>query len=126
MFKMAVKDRCMISHSLRDPFFGPAAHMHGATYEVEVIYFAQELDEHNIVFDIAKAQGILAEVMQRYNLKNLDEVEKLSGCVTTTEFMARFFHQEIADLLEGRFRGELEVIVHESQAAYASYRNVLH
>jgi len=125
MFKMGVKDRCMISHSLGDPFFGPAAGMHGATYEVEAIYFAKELDEHNIVFDIAKAQEVLSEVMQRYNLKNLDEIDKLKDCLTTTEFMARFFHQEIAELLEGRFKGELEVVVNESQAAYGSYRNVV-
>ena len=38
MFALTVRDHIMIAHSLPDPFFGPAARLHGATLVVEVTW----------------------------------------------------------------------------------------
>ncbi|HMQ27954.1 MAG TPA: 6-carboxytetrahydropterin synthase [Acidimicrobiales bacterium] len=55
MFAVEVRDRIMIAHSLPDPFFGPAQHMHGATFVVDVAFFREELTRHNVVVDIGAA-----------------------------------------------------------------------
>ena len=38
MFELTVRDHTMIAHSLPDPFFGPAARLHGATLVAEVCW----------------------------------------------------------------------------------------
>ena len=52
MFSVEVRDRIMIAHSLPDPFFGPAQHMHGATFVVDVAFFREALTKQNVVVDI--------------------------------------------------------------------------
>ena len=65
MYAVEVRDRIMIAHSLPDPFFGPAQHMHGATYLVDVAFFRHELTRHNVVVDIGPALRILNETLRR-------------------------------------------------------------
>ena len=35
MFAVEVRDSIMVAHSMPDPFFGPAANKHGATFIVD-------------------------------------------------------------------------------------------
>jgi 6-pyruvoyl-tetrahydropterin synthase len=81
-------------------------------------------EETNWVIDIGKASEILAEVLAKYNFKNLDEVFH-NGELTTTEFMARQIHVDVRErlLAECRdFQGEVCVKLRESHKAWASYR----
>lgn len=55
MFRLSINDHIMIAHSLPDPFFGPAQHMHGATLAVEAHFETAELDSHGVVLDIGRA-----------------------------------------------------------------------
>ena len=72
MYAVEVRDRIMIAHSLPDPFFGPAQHMHGATYLVDVAFFRHELTRHNVVVDIGAALRILNETLRPLAYQNLD------------------------------------------------------
>ena len=59
MYAVEVRDRIMIAHSLPDPFFGPAQHMHGATFVVDVAFFREQLTAQNVVVDIGAALDVL-------------------------------------------------------------------
>ena len=59
MYAVEVRDRIMIAHSLPDPFFGPAQHMHGATFVVDVAFFRETLTRENVVVDIGAALEVL-------------------------------------------------------------------
>ena len=52
MFAVEVREAIMIAHSLPDPFFGPAQNKHGATFVVDVAFFADNLSAQNVVVDI--------------------------------------------------------------------------
>lgn len=123
-FALGVRDSLMIAHSFHDhPSFGPAGGMHGATYTCDVEFRSENLaDETNWVIDIGKASDILADVLETYDLKNLDEVYP-NGEMTTTEFMCREIHRGIAERVKGEcgFRGEVCVKLFESHKAWASY-----
>lgn len=102
-----------------------AEQVHGATYVVDCEFRADELVAGlNWVINIADAQKLLDEVIAQYNYKNLDDVEKLAGQNTTTEFMC---YQVFCDMKErlskaGIFSGgELCVKMSESHVAWASY-----
>ena len=124
-FTLGVRDSLMIAHSFHGhPAFGPAGGMHGATYTCDVEFRSADLVEGtNWVIDIGRASDILADVLGRYNLKNLDEVFP-DGEMTTTEFMCKVIHEGIAQRIREDvqdFKGEIRVKLWESHKAWASF-----
>lgn len=122
MFRLTVRDHLMVAHSLPDPFFGPAAGLHGATFVVEATFERRELDEHNVVVDIGAASGRLAEILGRLNYRNLDEVDEFAGVLTTTERLAQHIAEGLADDAELAAATAIEVLLRENPDAWASYR----
>ncbi len=128
MYAVEVRDRIMIAHSLPDPFFGPAQHMHGATFVVDVAFFREALDPDNIVVDIGRATEALKAVLKPLNYANLDAHGPFQGQVTTTEFLSRHIFEEMAAAVRrgdlGPHAGglaRLRVSLHESHVARAWY-----
>ena len=121
MFSLTVRDHIMIAHSLPDPFFGPAAALHGATLVVEVTWRRPELGPHGVVLDIGEASGRLRAVLADLDYRNLDDHPAFAGRLSTTEAVA----QHIGDSLVARmgldgFAG-LDVTLREHPDAWATY-----
>ena len=132
MFTLTVRDRMMIAHSLPDPFFGPAQQLHGATYVVDATLQADGLDSHGVVADIGALAGGLREVLAGLEYRNLDDVPELAGVVTTTEVLARFVADRLAERVSsGAFGTEIthlrtvEVLLRDADGAWAAYRRDL-
>ena len=123
MFSVKVKDHIMIAHSLPDPFFGPAQNMHGATYVIDVTFYSETLNPQEVVIDIGYAHEALKNVVTRLNYKNLDELPEFKGRLTTTEFLARFIHQEVKSFVHEIFKDKIKVTLGESHVAWASYES---
>jgi 6-pyruvoyl-tetrahydropterin synthase len=121
MFFVTVRDHIKIAQSLKGAVFGPAQRMHGATYVVDAEFRAGSLDANNIVIDIGLASRALAEALEPLAYRNLDELPLLAGQVTTTEFLARHIHGELAKRVAGAFHGTLKVTLLESHVAAAGY-----
>jgi len=110
MFAVEVRDAIMIAHSLPNAFFGPAAAKHGATFVVDVAFFREALDEHNVVVDIGKAGATLKAVLAPLAYKDLDDLPQFDGTLTTTEFLCRHIFDEMAAAIA---RGDLGPAAHE-------------
>lgn len=121
MYTVKIRNSIMIAHSLPHPFFGPAQNMHGATYVVDVTFISDQLDAHNVVIDIGKAHEVAKTVLQPLSYQNLDELEIFKGQLTTTEFIARHIHDEIAKHVSDFFDGRIKVTLGETHDAWASY-----
>mmetsp|Transcript_6604 Transcript_6604/g.14951 ORF Transcript_6604/g.14951 Transcript_6604/m.14951 type:complete len:207 (-) Transcript_6604:1384-2004(-) len=130
-YTLAIRDSIMIAHSFHDhPSFGPAGGLHGATYTVDVEFASASLKHpENWVIDIGLASDLVAEVLKKYNYKNLDEVFE-GGVMTTTEFMCRKVHDGIVEKLKEKyekdgddngFKGWIKVSLWESHKAWASF-----
>jgi len=128
-YTLAIRDSIMIAHSFHNhPSFGPAGGLHGATYTVDVEFASKKLHkECNWVIDIGVASDLVAEVLKKYNYKNLDEVFG-DDIMTTTEFMCQTIHKVIAEKLRERyangdeiFQGWIKVSLWESHKAWASF-----
>jgi len=117
-FSLGVRDSIMIAHSFEGEAFGPAQNMHGATYTVDVELSTDALeDKVNWVVDIGAFSSLLAEVLCKYNFKNLNELFPEN---TTTEFMCRRIHNDLAARLKTQaVSGGLSVKLHESHKAWA-------
>lgn len=92
MFAVEVREAIMIAHSLPDPFFGPAQAKHGATFVVDVSFFAEQLSEQNVVVDIGRAGDALKALLKPLSYKDLDDLPEFEGTLTTTEFLCRHIY----------------------------------
>lgn len=125
MFAVEVRDHIMIGHSLPAEVFGPAQGMHGATFTVDVAFFAANIDAHGLVVDIGLATEELAEVLAPLKYKNLDELPELKGKFTTTEFLCGHIFEQMAQrvregkLADGGRVKKLRVSLQESHVARA-------
>jgi len=124
-FHLGIRDSFMIAHSFHGhPSFGPAGGLHGATFMCDIEFATDKLHpDCNWVIDIGKASEIIAQVLAKYNYKNLDEIFP-NGEMTTTEFMCRQIHSDIRERLKAEcqeFEGDVCVKLWESHKAWASY-----
>jgi len=132
MFSVTVRDHMMIAHSFRGEVFGPAQRLHGATFVVDATFRRAELDADGIVVDIGLASRALSEVVGELNYRNLDEVPEFAGVNTTTEVLARWIADRLAQRIHDGALGEgarelagITVTLHESHVAWASYERAL-
>ena len=132
MFSVTVRDHVMIAHSFRGELFGPAQRLHGATYVVDAKFRRRDLDSSGVVVDIGRAGQALRKTLDELAYRNLDELAEFSGVNTTTEYLARFVHGRLAAAARAGELGvgsaaveSLEITLHESHVASASYDAVL-
>jgi 6-pyruvoyl-tetrahydropterin synthase len=132
MFSVTVRDHMMIAHSFRGDVFGPAQRLHGATFVVDATFRRAELDDDNIVVDIARAAEQLSAVLGELTMRNLDEDPTLTGMNTTTEALAKVVADRLADHVAAGALGDgardlagITVTLHESHVAWASYERAL-
>src|SRR5689334_11429051 len=126
MFSVTVRDHVMIAHSFDGEVFGPAQRLHGATYVVDATCQGPDLGPDGILLDIGLAATELKDVLAALNYRNLDDEDVFKGTNTSTEAVARW----VADRLADRFAAEdqlteLVVTLHESHVAWASYERAL-
>jgi 6-pyruvoyl-tetrahydropterin synthase len=128
MYAVEVRDRIMIGHSLPDPFFGPAQHMHGATFVVDVAFFRETLTKQNVVVDIGAALSVLNKTLKPLNYQNLDALPEFKGKLTTTEFLCKHVFDAMAAAArsgalgdDGRGLARIRVTLHETDLARATY-----
>ena len=127
MFSVEVRDHIMIAHSFRGAVFGPAQALHGATFVVDAAFLAETLD-NGIVVDIGRALDLLRATLKPLNYRNLDEVEAFKGVNTTTEYIAKYIADRLADAAragelgrDGHALKSIKVTISESHLARASY-----
>lgn len=132
MFKVTIRDHIMVAHSFTGEVFGPAQRLHGATFIVDATFARPDLDENGIVVDIGIASERLRAVLADLNYRNLDDEPVLAGQNTTTEVLARVVADRLADSANagdlgpgGQTLAEIEVTLHESHVAWASYSRSL-
>jgi len=129
VFGVTVRDHMLVAHSLRGEVFGPAQRVHGATYVVDATLSGEALDDDGILVDIARAADELRGIVARLTHRNLDEVPELAGLNTTTEVLARWVADRLADRCgAGAWASGVSTIavtLHESHVAWASYEREL-
>jgi len=132
MYSVTVRDHLMIAHSFHGEVFGPAQQLHGATFVVDATFRSTHLDENGIVIDIGLASTHVREIVSSLNYRNLDEAPEFTGTNTTTEVLAAYIADALAEGAKAGALGEaarqlagILVTLHESHIAWASYERAL-
>jgi 6-pyruvoyl-tetrahydropterin synthase len=126
MYALEVREHIMIAHSFKGEFFGPAQNMHGATFVVDVAFFRETLNEHEVVVDIGRAHDALKAALGPINYQNLDALPQFAGRQTTTEFLSKYIFDAMAAAARkgelgpgGEGIAKIRVTLHESHVARA-------
>jgi 6-pyruvoyl-tetrahydropterin synthase len=133
MYTLTVSDHVMIAHSFVGEIFGPAQHLHGATYAIEMEVRRAELDADGLVCDIGKALDTLKAVLGEINYRNLDELPAFKGRNTTTEFLAGEIFRRLKTRIAAGALGDgtaaaltaMRVTLRESPVAWAAFEGPL-
>ena len=132
MFSITVRDHLMVAHSFTGEVFGPAQRLHGATFVVDATFRRPDLDADNSVVDIGLATQELHTALADLNYRNLDDEPAFAGKNSTTEQVARFVADRLAERIADGALGAgarnlagLTVTLHESHVAWASYERTL-
>ena len=125
MFSLTVRRHFMIAHSLPREAFGPAQALHGATFVAEVGFRRRTLNDDAIVLDIGAAGTMIEEVLAGLNYRNLDEHPDFASKLSTTEALAEYIAQSVAEKLKddpdgGQLTG-IDVTLRENPDAWATY-----
>jgi 6-pyruvoyl-tetrahydropterin synthase len=125
-YSLTVRDHMMIAHSFTGEMFGPAQRLHGATYVVDATFRADALDADGVVIDIGRASDALRGILSTLSYRNLDDEPEFAGVNTTTERLCSVIAERLveatrADGLGGGNLTGIEVTLHESHVAWASY-----
>jgi len=127
VFGVTVRDHMMVAHSLRGDVFGPAQRLHGATLVVDATFRGDALDPDGMLVDIARAADELHRVVADLSYRNLDDEPTFAGTNTTTEVLALYVADRLAERVRAGALGHsarvsgIAVTLHESHVAWASY-----
>ena len=131
-FTLTVRDHMMVAHSFSGEAFGPAQRLHGATFIVDASFRASELDADGVVIDIGRAAEALSQITGSLTYRNLDDEPAFAGMNTTTERLCQVIADRLAErVADGRLGSagtrlsSIEVTLHESHIAWASYERKL-
>ncbi len=131
-FTLTVRDHMMVAHSFSGEAFGAAQRLHGATFIVDASFRASELDSDGVVIDIGRAAEALSQITGSLTYRNLDDDPEFAGMNTTTERLCQVIADRLAQRAAdgrlgsaGRRLSSIEVTLHESHIAWASYERKL-
>ena len=114
----------MYSHSLK---FGDSASFRtGCTAVVDACFEGAELGKDGVLIDITLAQNELEKALSLYDHKDLDELDEFASSNTTVEVVSRALFRRYFSALSAHAPSlatvtRLEITVHESDVARASY-----
>jgi 6-pyruvoyl-tetrahydropterin synthase len=121
MYFVKIRESMMIAHSLKDPFFGPAQNVHGATFVVDVTFKTKTLNQYNVVIDIGVAHKVVKDILSKLDYQNFDDLDVFKGKLTTTEFIARYIYDEVSLSVKTYFDGKINVSIKENPNAWAGF-----
>jgi 6-pyruvoyltetrahydropterin/6-carboxytetrahydropterin synthase len=104
---------------------GKCERLHGHNWRVRVHVRASQLSRIGMVIDFVDLQKLVAEIGQRFDHQNVNEVPPFDELNTTAELIARFFYVEANRLLAEREGGRVtvsKVEVWENEGSLAVYR----
>lgn len=118
MYEVKVKKTFSAAHRLTN-YEGECANLHGHTWEVEVTYRSENLDEHGMVADFFEIKPELEKVLNRFDHRNINEVEPFDKISPTSENIAKYIYDEL--LIKHQKVKVHSVRVSESSSASATF-----
>ena len=119
MYELTVRAHFSSAHRLRE-YDGNCERLHGHNWAVDVVVAADALDELGMVCDFRVVKGVIADVVDQFDHRLLNDVPPFDAINPTTEHIARHLYGEIAKRLPEGVR-PVRVTAWESEGSGATY-----
>jgi 6-pyruvoyltetrahydropterin/6-carboxytetrahydropterin synthase len=100
---------------------GACARLHGHNYRVELTVAGDDLDERGMLVDFAELKSLCDGVIADLDHRNLNDLPAFAERNPSSENLARYLYERIAQGLPGSVRIR-SVRVYESSGSWVTYR----
>ena len=98
MYELIVERTFSAAHCLRD-YDGPCARLHGHNYRVEVSVTGDELGPDGMLLDFGQLNDACDEIVDEMDHRLLNDLPAFRHQNTTSENIARHFHERLGERL---------------------------
>ena len=98
MYILSIETKFAAAHFLRD-FPGKCSKIHGHTWKVKVSVTVKKLDDTGVGIDFDELKEIVNDVIKKLDHENLNEREYFTYMNPSSENIARFIYNEIAEII---------------------------
>ena len=96
MYELKVEGAFEAAHQI-EGYPGKCARLHGHNWVVEAVVRGRVLDDLGMLIDFKTVKGLLADVLDRFDHRYLNELAPFSeGIHPTAEHLARVIYEELA------------------------------
>ena len=120
MFTLFVRESFAAAHKL-DLYHGKCEALHGHNFKVEALFSGERLGEEGMLLDFAVLKAHLREIIASLDHTYLNDIPYFSERASSSEYIALYVHDRLAERLRGQGVSVKEVRVWESDNAYAAY-----
>ena len=122
MYEVTIRKSFSAAHILKD-IGGKCEDLHGHNFIVEVTVKGDALNEEDILIDFRDLKRWTNEILEALDHKYLNEIEVFKGMNPSSERIARYIHDRLADKVKTMGLNIARVTVWESENARVAYSN---
>ena len=119
MYQLSISRDFIAQHYLIGGDWGRENQRHSHHYRVEILLSAEQLDRHGYLIDIVALEQALAEVIEQFRDRVLNELAAFSGLNPSLEHFARIFYESLYAKLQ--LNAKLRVKIWENADDWAAY-----
>lgn len=121
-YRVAVRQKFIAQHYLIGGDWGPENELHSHPYMLEVELEGQKLDQHGYLVDIVAIEAGMADVVEYYADKTLNDLPEFDSLNPSIEHFARIINESLQVQLSDAGVSALTINLWEHDEAWASYR----
>lgn len=125
MYEVTIRKSFSAAHILKESG-GKCEDLHGHNFIVEVTVRGESLNEEDILIDFRDLKRWTHEILEALDHKYLNETEVFKDMNPSSERIARYIHDRLADKVKTMGLNIARVTVWESENARVVYSNELH
>ncbi|MBA4396028.1 MAG: 6-carboxytetrahydropterin synthase QueD [Syntrophus sp. (in: bacteria)] len=120
MYEVTIKKTFSAAHILKE-IGGKCEDLHGHNFIVEATVRGEFLNGEDILIDFRDLKRWINEILETLDHKYLNEIEIFKGANPSSERIARYIHDRLADKIKSTGLNVARVTVWESENARVAY-----
>jgi 6-pyruvoyltetrahydropterin/6-carboxytetrahydropterin synthase len=120
MYEVTIRKTFSAAHILKE-IGGKCEDLHGHNFIVEVTVKGEALSEEDLLIDFRDLKRWTNDILEALDHKYLNEIELFNGMNPSSEQIARYIHDRLADKVKTMGLNIARVTVWESENARVTY-----
>jgi 6-pyruvoyltetrahydropterin/6-carboxytetrahydropterin synthase len=120
MYEVTIKKSFSAAHILKE-IGGKCEDLHGHNFIVEATLRGESLNGEDILIDFRDLKRWVNEILEAFDHKYLNEIEVFKGTNPSSERIARYIHDRLADKIKSTGLVVARITVWESENARVAY-----